>query len=706
LYYNFELIGEVLKNMNKKIISILVCMLLITISMAMIGTTVADWEPGDGHKMHFPQLPDPYGWDVYATAGLDQYPQVSVADDFKCSETGYIRDIHFWGSWRMGIVGEILYFVITLSEDIPANPPQIPYSRPGETLKEWTIYEWEESPPIDPPGMQGWYEPHNNYWKENDHHDYYQYNVDLDENEWYMQQKDKIYWLGISAVVVDIENPVSQPFWGWKTSDTSQYPEPYAGMHYIDDAVWGYWYQLDWQEILEPPVLEPKTNLFWAAFDFNGIFEYGGGTDYFDDGTSEYGWYYYENTNWWNIWFYDHPFDPDRYKEIMIYIPWHPYNPQYPTTFLEVAVNWATNAWNDPEKPPIPPLTPQREDLYIGREILLATEVPNGEQYLFYTIPDYNPEWVSVDIRGNNFVIPQGMGYIEHECLRSLDMAFVITDEEQEPPCIDIEKKVSIDGGVTWTDEVDAKINDVVKFQLDIHNCNTPDLTNIIVVDTLPECLEYVANSATPFEPTITGSTLKWTFPGPLSYCNHKIITFDAKVVSTGENINTAIVTAQGAGASVVDSDSATVNGISLVPDLTCVGSLSWTKVKPDSVQNGEFEVKNEGDPGSLLHWSITSYPDWASFTISPTSGPNLKPEDGPVTISVTIYVPDETEATYSGKIKVVNIYDPTDSCEVDVDLETGKGTPKSLTIGLPFIRILQNYPLLKFVLMQLFNVY
>jgi len=28
------------------------------------GPVRADWDPGDGHKMHFPQLPDPEGWDV------------------------------------------------------------------------------------------------------------------------------------------------------------------------------------------------------------------------------------------------------------------------------------------------------------------------------------------------------------------------------------------------------------------------------------------------------------------------------------------------------------------------------------------------------------------------------------------------------------------------------------------------------------------
>ena len=56
----------------------------------------ADWQPGDGHKMHFPQLPDEDGWDVNATMG------VCLADDWMCSETGPVEDIHFWGSWKHG----------------------------------------------------------------------------------------------------------------------------------------------------------------------------------------------------------------------------------------------------------------------------------------------------------------------------------------------------------------------------------------------------------------------------------------------------------------------------------------------------------------------------------------------------------------------------------------------------------------------------
>jgi uncharacterized repeat protein (TIGR01451 family) len=290
-------------------------------------------------------------------------------------------------------------------------------------------------------------------------------------------------------------------------------------------------------------------------------------------------------------------------------------------------------------------------------------------EFPIFRIPDYNPEWVSIDVRGYNFIIDNGI--ITHRCLKSLDLAFVITGEEPGEPCVDIEKKVSIDGGVTWVEEVDAKICTNVAFKIDVHNCGDYDLTNIVVVDTLPQCLEYVANSATPKEPTINGNNLIWTFNGPLKYCNTITIEFDAHVISKGENINTASVSAQSAGGSVSDSDTAIVNGISLVPDLDCEGSLSWAKVKPGSVVTGSFKVKNVGDPGSLLHWKIDSYPTWGTWTISPSMGTNLKPEDGPVTISVIVGVPDEKDEDFSGSVKVVNQMDSTDYCLIPVSLST-----------------------------------
>ena len=76
----------------------------IVIVLLVAGTALADWFPGEGHKMHFPQLPDlqPTGMDVLANWPYDASAQTGkiLADDWQCSQDGPVADIHIWGSWE------------------------------------------------------------------------------------------------------------------------------------------------------------------------------------------------------------------------------------------------------------------------------------------------------------------------------------------------------------------------------------------------------------------------------------------------------------------------------------------------------------------------------------------------------------------------------------------------------------------------------
>lgn len=229
-----------------------ICFILIAASFLVCCSTMAsfaDWQLADGHKMHFPQLPDEDGWDVNATKPL------VLADDFQCAETGWITDIHFWGSWRGGITGTIVSFTLSIHEDIPADPPLIPYSRPGPTLWEREIVaespgvEIVYIPPKDPPVSEGWYDPTMPPPLYPDHNEYFQYNVFLDKEDRFWQEEGKIYWLNISAIVEDVIPPALQPVWGWKSSAD----------HWNDDAVWGEWGLLDWTDMYEP--FEPSQSL-------------------------------------------------------------------------------------------------------------------------------------------------------------------------------------------------------------------------------------------------------------------------------------------------------------------------------------------------------------------------------------------------------------------------------------------------------------
>ncbi len=480
---------------------------LAIVAVMVAGTSLsvlADWNPEDGHKMHYPQLPDEDGWDVYATAGLSQYgyPEICLADDWMCSETGPVTDIHFWGSWKGGNTGIINGFQIAIHEDIPASQNPAGYSKPGTTLWEQYITDYT-AVPIDPQCNEGWYDPFTGEVIYDDHDNYFQYNI-VGIIEPFYQTEGTIYWLCISAIVE--YNPTGlQALWGWKSSTD----------HWNDDAVWAEWGHLNWIDLWEPA--PPVTNQYWIAMDPAGNPDpaFTGGTDYYDDGHSLNGWYYYPQTDWWNIWFYDHPFDDTRIKEIYTSFNLWKYFPGMPS-YVEVAVNWATDLWPPDSPPPLPP----DDEPYIGREILLVGQDMEGFFEFFYEILDYNPEWVSIDVRGYNFVIENG--YIEHACLQSLDLAFVITGDSHQDPEVEVSKTVWDDDLGDWVDYIEAEICTIERFNLGIHNTGQTSFIVTRIWDVLPPCLEY-ADSATvngiSLEPdVIAPPNIEWNYILPADY--------------------------------------------------------------------------------------------------------------------------------------------------------------------------------------------
>jgi len=113
-----------------------------------------------------------------------------------------------------------------------------------------------------------------------------------------------------------------------------------------------------------------------------------------------------------------------------------------------------------------------------------------------------------------------------------------------------------------------------------------------------------------------------------------------------------------------------------LVPDLDCVGSLSWTNVAAGGTVTGEFTVENIGDPSSLLDWEIDDYPDWGIWIFTPSSGYDLKPEDGQITVDVTVIAPDVQNTEFTGNVTIVNKEDSSDFCTISVSLATPTSVP------------------------------
>ncbi|HDY65724.1 MAG TPA: PEP-CTERM sorting domain-containing protein [Phycisphaerae bacterium] len=230
--------------------------LIITVICALAIPSFADWfpdnaaEPGEStnHKMHWPQLPDPQGYDVNF-----EFSKV-LADDWLCTQTGPVDDIHFWMSTKFDndpqpLMGDIH---VSIHKDVPAGDdpdPNIKWSHPGERLwhrdftpAEYDVKPWPES------GQQLFYDPNTNEVYPNPHFRTWQVNIKgiTDNGDFFKQTEGEIYWLDLSVLTT---NPSTDPQLGWKTTFKTK-TKPGGGWN--DDAVWGH--LDDAHDLVVPPV--------------------------------------------------------------------------------------------------------------------------------------------------------------------------------------------------------------------------------------------------------------------------------------------------------------------------------------------------------------------------------------------------------------------------------------------------------------------
>lgn len=216
---------------------------------ALVPVAAADWDPGDGHKMHYPQLPDPQGWDVRVTNSRrepEEPLEWVVADDWRCSRTGPVEDVHIWVSWMQEVEDQIVNLHLSIHDNIPVGPDG--WSIPGELRWERDFAPCEFTMRHYGTGDQGWYDPPFDDWWESDHTNYYQINVDPIPDP-FIQQEGEIYWLDVS---VDLLGEAETGKLGWKTSRD----------HFLDDAV--YWDMIDqrWVELRDPITTESLDMAF------------------------------------------------------------------------------------------------------------------------------------------------------------------------------------------------------------------------------------------------------------------------------------------------------------------------------------------------------------------------------------------------------------------------------------------------------------
>ncbi len=182
------------------------------------GTAMADWQPGDPDKMHFPQRPDPCGWDVH-------FEDYYVADDFQCTESGPLTDIHLWISWEMDSIGDVNvnnWYIYIFGGD--SGQPEYPIL-------------WQLLPPYDyevvfaGAGSQGWLYPEMPPGFPDDHMLYFQVNI-TNIAQPFIQTQGQVYWLLIRAPVV-----MDYQFVGWKTSVDS-FGSPALWLADVDSWLW------------------------------------------------------------------------------------------------------------------------------------------------------------------------------------------------------------------------------------------------------------------------------------------------------------------------------------------------------------------------------------------------------------------------------------------------------------------------------------
>ena len=209
--------------------------LTLSICVLLLGNAaLADWNPGDDHKMHFPQLPDPFGWDVSA----DQWRESVVADDWLCTATGGVRDIHIWGSWQRDIDVSIQAVHVSIHSDIPGGQAGGPlFSMPGQLLWERDFDTAQISVRDAGQGDQGFLipqDPTGGGILPDDHAFFHQINIDHIADQ-FLQEEGTIYWLDIQVI-----HETPNAWWGWKTSQD----------HWNDNAV--FWNAGEWLPLVDP----------------------------------------------------------------------------------------------------------------------------------------------------------------------------------------------------------------------------------------------------------------------------------------------------------------------------------------------------------------------------------------------------------------------------------------------------------------------
>ena len=218
---------------------------------------------GDGNQVDdlcegLPQLkwfqpPDltPDGMDVNATydpTGGGLRPPYLLADDFLCTQTGPVTEIHIFGSWVDDVLPQgspaAVTFYLSFHPDVPAGTIE-PYSMPGPSFWNRTYGPGQFEVRVHAANIvEGWFDAPQTYVPLGDRV-CYEYIFRLGPQDFVQEgtpQQPVVYWLNVQATPVQ-----SDTYFGWKTS-TSHWNDDGTYFMGMDDPGG----QLPWQELRYP----------------------------------------------------------------------------------------------------------------------------------------------------------------------------------------------------------------------------------------------------------------------------------------------------------------------------------------------------------------------------------------------------------------------------------------------------------------------
>jgi hypothetical protein len=147
----------------------------------------------------------------------------TLADDFQCTASGLITDIHLWGSFLGDNLPEEgpggLTFEISVWSDVPVGPGNpVPHSHPGQKLWQMKFNpgQYSAGQILNVVPGEWWHDPGTQNWVPKADQNIYQFDFYPPKDEAFVQEEGTIYWLAVKFSYTGPSQWTGK--FGWKTT--------------------------------------------------------------------------------------------------------------------------------------------------------------------------------------------------------------------------------------------------------------------------------------------------------------------------------------------------------------------------------------------------------------------------------------------------------------------------------------------------------